>query len=62
MEKSNQIKTVRVHLSADEDGRRAARIVALSMGILFSLIFALHALLGLTVLPSLFAIADEIIE
>ena len=29
---------------ADDDGRRAARIVALTMGLLFSLIFVLHAM------------------
>ena len=33
-----------VSRGADEDGRRAARIVALTMGLLFSLIFVLHAM------------------
>ena len=33
-----------VSRGADEDGRRAARILALTMGLLFSLIFVLHAM------------------
>jgi hypothetical protein len=33
-----------VSSGADEDGRRAARVVALTMGLLFSLIFVLDAI------------------
>ena len=38
------IAVARVTLIPDEDGRRAARLVALSMGLLFSLIFVLQAI------------------
>ena len=34
----------RVSLSRDDDGRRTARVVGLSMGLLFSLIFVLQAI------------------
>jgi hypothetical protein len=43
MEKRNQTRVVAISLKRDEDGRDAARIVALSMGILFTLLFALQA-------------------
>jgi hypothetical protein len=44
MKQRTQIKAARVSLNQDDDGRQAARLVALSMGLLFSLIFVLQAL------------------
>jgi hypothetical protein len=44
MEQTNQIMLARVSLRRDEDERRAARLVGLSMGLLFSLIFVLQAM------------------
>jgi hypothetical protein len=44
MKQETRISAARVNLSRDEDGRQAARLVALSMGLLFSLIFLLQAI------------------
>ena len=44
MRRKARIRTAQISMRSDHDGRHAARIVALSMGILFGLIFALHAL------------------
>jgi tetrahydromethanopterin S-methyltransferase subunit F len=44
MEETNQIMLARVSLTRDEDGRRAARLVGLSMGLLFSVILVLQAI------------------
>jgi hypothetical protein len=41
MQRTPQAKAA--SMSSDQDGRHAGRIMALSMGILFSLIFLLHA-------------------
>jgi hypothetical protein len=44
MKQRTRITAARVSLGQDDDGRQAARLVALSMGLLFSLIFVLQAL------------------
>ena len=43
MKNRGQAKVSQISLKVD-DGRRAARVLALTMGILFSLIFVLHGL------------------
>lgn len=43
MNNNSQIGLDSVNFSRDQDGRQAARVVAVSMSILFGLIFVLHA-------------------
>jgi hypothetical protein len=43
MKEVTRIMAARANLSRDEDGRRAARLVGLSMGLLFGVILVLQA-------------------